>query len=340
LVLPHGADPGSALPEDGAVTRKRTDPGAFTLIEVLVVVAMIALLIAILVPSLSRAREQAKITVCKTSLQQIGNTVHTYQAAEQDFVPVLFNWYADYSFKYPDGSLRRSPARVQWASVGLRRYDKMVSRFPPDYDPEQHWDNAKRDQYARSIMGKHWICPFYRDRPEVTQQISGTILVQGQGTPQNYTIEEWVGYRECYMPWLWEDVVKNRPVRGGQETHPNDPTDGRPKYSVLTFNRVKIPASSGLPNVPGAMEIKKDATDNPYALLNAHRSWTDVDAKRRFSTSLSEMTILFCGQGNFLAFDRHIDNPGSHRTSNGAGTNTVFADGHVEWVGGTHIGWP
>lgn len=44
---------------------------AFTLIEVLVVVAIIALLVAILLPSLHRAREQGKTTVCSTQIRQL-----------------------------------------------------------------------------------------------------------------------------------------------------------------------------------------------------------------------------------------------------------------------------
>jgi prepilin-type N-terminal cleavage/methylation domain-containing protein/prepilin-type processing-associated H-X9-DG protein len=50
----------------------------FTLVELLVVISIIALLIAILLPSLKRARDQAKDTVCRSNLHQLGLTVEYY----------------------------------------------------------------------------------------------------------------------------------------------------------------------------------------------------------------------------------------------------------------------
>jgi len=49
----------------------RRTPRAFTIIEVLVVVAVIALLLAILVPSLKAARAQARIAVCGSNIRQL-----------------------------------------------------------------------------------------------------------------------------------------------------------------------------------------------------------------------------------------------------------------------------
>ncbi len=60
---------------------------AFTLIEVLVVVAIIALLLAILLPSMAKAREQSRRTVCGVQLKEFAKGMLMYQVEGKDFLP-------------------------------------------------------------------------------------------------------------------------------------------------------------------------------------------------------------------------------------------------------------
>ena len=59
---------------------KRVISRGFTLIELLVVISIIALLVAILLPALSRAREQAQVIVCMSQIKQIGIAAAIYSA--------------------------------------------------------------------------------------------------------------------------------------------------------------------------------------------------------------------------------------------------------------------
>lgn len=61
---------------------------AFSLVELLVVLGIVALLIAMLIPSLSRAREQANRTKCMSNLRQIGVGLQIYLQDHGDLPPL------------------------------------------------------------------------------------------------------------------------------------------------------------------------------------------------------------------------------------------------------------
>ncbi len=60
---------------------------AFTLIELLVVVSIVALLLAVLLPSLRQAREQAKLAACASALRQVGTAIHAYASDNGGYIP-------------------------------------------------------------------------------------------------------------------------------------------------------------------------------------------------------------------------------------------------------------
>ncbi len=80
------------MPQYYAPSRRRAQQAGFTLIEVLVVVAIIALLISILLPSLKMARERARSVACATNLRTTSQALRYYSQANLDYYPSSGQW--------------------------------------------------------------------------------------------------------------------------------------------------------------------------------------------------------------------------------------------------------
>lgn len=69
----------------------------FTLIELMVVIAIIGILMTLLAPSLHKAREEALRAVCLNNQKQMYTTVNTYASENSELIPRASNWRGNWT---------------------------------------------------------------------------------------------------------------------------------------------------------------------------------------------------------------------------------------------------
>ncbi len=116
----------------------------FTLVELLVVVAIIALLVSILLPSLGQARSAAKQVVCMSNMHQWSLGVVAYSMDNRDFFPSRF-------WRYDNGGVDENhnglvyyyvENRINLLDIFLRPYiqDVAITRCPGNPSEIKDWD--------------------------------------------------------------------------------------------------------------------------------------------------------------------------------------------------------
>jgi prepilin-type processing-associated H-X9-DG protein len=198
--------------------RRRT--AAFTLVELLVVIGIIAMLVAILLPALNKARQQAQLVQCLSNLRQIGLAMHAHANEHCNHFPLAAEIW---------GASDATPQAL--GDPGMKNYTYMtdntmgptnnyVAALPfalSSYlgQPQMRldsWVNAEQD-YDNGIVKKMFTCPSDLDQIQAgvvqkSKMISSA--VSGWGNTPPLTLQTSYAFNESVLGWSANMMGVNR----------------------------------------------------------------------------------------------------------------------------------
>ena len=237
-------------------------PRAFTLVELLVVIGIIAILIAILLPALQSARKQADRVKCLSSLQQIGLAYMMYANDNKGYWPMAIHWYPA---SFSDGT---PPATRD------KRWVHFISKYV-NGNRELNFDGKNPAEHGtiKDTNNVLWGCPTWRR----TGWVSGSLTLNSDyhnGYSMNiYTFTPApVRMQNGYATWVYRVTTTNPPgtALGENGWYYKQSQWKRPAERALVMDSVHVntsvsptwpwwtPANGPMPAVPNALSFNMD----------------------------------------------------------------------------------
>lgn len=149
----------------------------FTLIEMLVVIAIISLLVGLLLPAVQQARDAARRTQCKNNMRQQGLSLFNYHDAFRLFPP---------GYLYRPGQSKENAAGFGWGAMILPFLDQTALYRQFNWDVAI-WDVANANQRTASLAT--FKCP--------SDSVSSNGFLEMGPAPEKYAMASYVA---CFGP--------------------------------------------------------------------------------------------------------------------------------------------
>lgn len=310
----------------------RGDRAAFTLVELLVVVAIITLLLSLLLPSINGARRQAMASKCAANLHDIGLSFAIYVGNNQDTYPPAFvwpyNWRGDY-----DLANQPSSVTAEFGDFGVAHWSWFLYREgkvrPGTFEcpampmggaprtnpgPDGSWERGQRDQEGNSFDSPA-PRPADKQAPRMAYTANAALVPRnqfvaepGERTSRCVQVTEVREPRDVILVtefhWKWTVSAFYRDGRVISESH--RPVHGF--YNLFSnYDEYEAPEQGGW--------TYGDPSDPEYYGLQTARSIENAVGVLRGSMGTQVNAV-----------GRH--HPGGDRL--GGTTNFLYTDGHVD----------
>ena len=243
---------------------------AFTLTDLLVVIATLAILAAVMLPALAKSGDGGSRTVCLNNLRQLGTALNMYVAEHQDYLP------------WPNWGNNNYPCPVGWLySPNPNTPNDLYSATPASWSTNRV-DNLKTGVYWQYIQNPDvFICPVFAANVVGTARWAtypnklssycmnaASCFYPPLGNPALYQ------YRTCKMSQIWSPscIIQWEPsgtsgTDNGYNDGANYPNLDEGPSTVLHFTGANVLAVGGSTRVMSFGDVSGEFNSPP---MNVH----------------------------------------------------------------------